>query len=518
MKKVLSKACAFVLLFFSGSLLADSQDAQEKETSTARITFIDKISIVADKNNQLLGASSIRYDAANERFLILSDDTGAYPNVFGEVGEARYYTFPLSDIWSVEKQGLADDFSSRQLSLEMHKFLSGKQTVADEPVITTSEFQNTYSRTSTATIPVNAPPELKLKDLEKGGVDIESITTFNDDELLIVSENGVWEWNTYSSLLKVDRESRVTGYYHFPDRFTDDQPWYRTAWHYPKQYDDIYGKGIKRNKGIESLDRIKGTNEYIAIVEAPLIQDAREWDRSKGVVPSRLLHFSMDEFTESENETGVVKLIGEYFYPFEPLPDELTRNALESYPRRSISDVEVINQQYALVLEKSYIRYNYIDKRRPKSVTDIYLVRLKSAFNFVGAEEDFPQIINRKKHKTLEKTLLMRSTAMEDQVPEFTRLNIEGVTLGPEFADGSGLLALINDNDAYNAKVTSSWSMPQSKLRELMFSKSSVVPAYFWAEGGLFSSPLFRDKEPTHLLFFRIPAVLLGEAAFSSVK
>ena len=97
----------------------------------------------------------------------------------------------------------------------------------------------------------------------------------------------------------------------------------------------------------------------------------------------------------------------------------------------------------------------------------------------------------------------MRSTEME-QLPEFTHLNIEGVTLGPEFADGSRLLVLVNDNDAYNAKVVSSWSAPLSKVREFLFSNNLVVPAYFWAEGGLFSSPLLRTKEATHMLFFKL--------------
>ena len=83
----------------------------------------------------------------------------------------------------------------------------------------------------------------------------------------------------------------------------------------------------------------------------------------------------------------------------------------------------------------------------------------------------FPMAIKSAKRTTLKKTLLMRSTDMEGQVPEFTRLNIEGLTLGPEFADGSKLLVLVNNNDAYNGKVNT--------------------------------------KEPTHLLFFKLPAALL---------
>ena len=436
------------------------------------------------------------------------------------MGAARYYTFPLSDIWSDEKQGLLDDLSSKQSALEMHRILPRKEApekepVEKEPVITKQEVYDADYGTSTPREVSVETSVLALKALDKGNVDIESVATFNDDELLIVSENGVWEWNAYPSLLRVGNDSRVKGYYRFPEHYTDDQPWYRSASHYPNQYQDVYGKGIKRNKGIESLDRIMETNEYIAIVEGPLIQDEREWDKAEGMVPSRLLHFSMDEFIESETETGVVELLGEYFYPFEPLPEELTRNALASYPKRSVSDVEVINQTYALVLEKNYIKYNYVDKRKSKSVIELYLVKLDSAYNFVDAEENYPSVIKQKKYKTLKKTLLMRSTDMEDQVPEFTRLNIEGIALGPEFADGSRLLALVNDNDAYNAKVNSSWSAPSSKLRALLFSKSSVVPPYFWAEGGLFSSPLFKDKEPTHLLFFTIPAALLDKEAFS---
>lgn len=478
MKKVLCRACVLVHMSFSSLLLADPvETSNEGEKSSDAITFIGKTSFEVRKANQLLGASSIRYDEAKKRFIILSDDTGAYANVFGVTGQPRFYSVKLADIWSENHQGLLDNLSEKSPKLLIHSII----------------------------------PNDKIKPIFSGSVDLESLTTLGDDDLLIVSENGVWEWNAYPSLLKINKIGRLTGFYRFPERYTDDQSWFRAATHYPKLYQDIHGKGIRRNKGIESLDRINGTNEYIAIVEGPLIQDVREWNKARGMVPARLLHFSMDEFLAPENKTGTVALLGEYFYPFDPLPGELSRNALEGYPKRSVSDVEVINKKYAIVLEKSYIKYRYIDKRKPKSVTELYLVKFDTSYNFAHSGEDYPQVIKHKKYKTLQKTLLMRSTEMEDQLPEFTRLNIEGVTLGPEFADGSRLLMLVNDNDAYNTKVASSWSAPLSKVREHLFSANSIVPAYFWAEGGLYDSPLFKIKEPTHMLFFKVPAAMLGK-------
>ena len=479
MKEVLFRIYFLVLMSLSGLIsanTAETMDLKDKSTETSEsISYIGKVSFPADKKSQLLGASSIRYDETNKRFIVLSDDTGAYPNVFGDTGQPRFYSIALSDLWSEEQQGLLENLPEQPPKLLIY----------------------------------NVIPNDSLKPVFGGGVDIESLATFGDNELLIASENGVWEWNAYPSLLRIDKSGRLKGFYHFPDQYMNDQSFLRTISHYPTFDKDIFGKGIKRNKGIESLDRIKGTNEYIAIVEAPLIQDEREWNKAKGMVPLRLLHFSMDEFLPKGRDTGTVSLLEEYFYPLNLLPSDVTRNAWEGYPKRSISDVEVINEKYAIVLEKSYIKYRYFDSRKPKSVTELYLVELGSSYNFVGADEDYPMVIKRKKYRTLRKKLLMRSTDMEDQVPEFARLNIEGVTLGPEFADGSRLLLLVNDNDAYNAKVRGSLPSPLNKVREFLFSKNLIVPSYFWAEGGAFSSPLFTEKEPTHLLFFKVPAMLL---------
>lgn len=470
-----------VLLSFSGLLSAlpvETTEVTDKSTdSSDAISYVGKVIFPVDKQKQLLGASSIRYDEAKKRFIILSDDTGAYPNIFGTTGQPRFYTINLAELWSEERQGLLDNLSELKPELLFHSIT----------------------------------PNEPLKSMLGGGVDIESLTTFGDDGLLVVSENGVWEWNAYPSLLRVGKSGRLTGFYHFPDRYTNDQSYFRAASHYPMLHKDIDGKGIKRNKGIESLDRINGTNEYIAIVEGPLIQDERKFKSGKkSLIPARLLHFSMDEFLAPEVRTGTVSLLGEYFYPIKVLPDELTNNALEGYPKRSISDVEVINKDYAVVLEKSYIMYRYIDNRKPKSVTELYLVELGSSYNFADSGEVFPMVIKHEKKRMLKKTLLMRSTDMEEQLPAFTRLNVEGVTLGPEFADGSRLLALVNDNDAYNAKIdSSSWF---SSIRKVLFKFNAIVPTSSWTEGGMFfSSPLFQTKEPTHLLFFKVPAALLGK-------
>ena len=473
MKDIACKVYFLVLSCLSGLLSADF--AEEAGEITDKIKFLGEIAFKPDHKKQLLGASSIRYDAKNKRFIILSDDTGAYTNVFGIRGQPRYYTFELSDIWSEGHQTFLNNLSDTPPRLSSHPIVSSN----------------------------------KLKDIYNGNVDLESITTFDQDELLVVSENGVWEWDAYPSLIKVSKLGRLKGYYRFPDHYTNDQSFIRAASHAGKMHEDIYAKGIKRNKGIESLDRIGDTNDYIAIMEAPLIQDERKWNY-QGITPVRLLHFSMDEFTGSNDETGTVSLKGEYFYPLEPLPEDLSRNALQFYPKRSISDVEVINEHYAVVLEKSYIKYRYIDKRKPKSYFELYLVQLESAYNFAYCGDIYPNEINDKKHgsnRVLKKTLLMRSTWMKDQAPEFDRLNVEGVTLGPEFSDGSRLLVLVNDNDAYHSKVPASWSEPLSQIKIHRF-----LPAFLFTVGNIYSAQLLLStKEPTHLMFFKIPAAMLGK-------
>ena len=431
------KPLFLVLSFFS--FIAHANELFNK------IEYLGKSTIEASKEKQVLGISSIRYDEERGKFFLVSDDTGTIPNRYGFEAPARYYTINLQEIWSLKNETLVDDFNTKKIAIR-------------EQVI---------------------KPDNSLAYINNGHVDLESIALFGEDELLVASEQDAtypvsWKfpffhipgWSVYSSLLRIDKGGRLTGYFTLPDYYTDDQSFSRFLRHYPRLDKDVYRKGMKRNKGIESLDRFKNTDSYLAIVEGPLIQDEQGWPARFGEPPSRLISFNMKDIKNSGEKSGEIKPDGEYFYPRSPLPKELLENIKDTYPRRGITDIEILNARYAMVIERNFLVYS--DGKNPRSVTELYLLQLHHGFDFKGSA-GYPLTTDPDKddNSTLKKKLLLRSTDLEGKDESFNRLNIEGLTLGPNFPDGSRLLIMVNDNDAN------------------------------------------KGSEPTYLMFFKVPKTLL---------
>ena len=448
MKRIPYTASLLFALLFSGLLQANPE-----KRNFIGISYLDKVSIVANKENLLFGASSIRYDEAKKRFIILCAGTDAYTEISGDAALSRYetfdipryYTFDLSDIWSEEQQALRENLSGKQLTLSRHYINPGDN----------------------------------LKSIFNGGVNLESVAPLGGDELLVVSDGGTGERGAYSSLLRVNEDGRVTGNYRFPDQYTNDESWIH--------YLTGGGKGIKPNGGIKSLDRISGTNEYIAVVEDPLVQDERNWDKDWGSVPARLLHFSMDEFVSSNNENGTLQLLGEYFYPS---PEYVT-------------DVAYLFKTSALAVEST--KGTLFGK--PVYYTDINFFSYGRAPNLSDIDEnDYPQAIGNARQRTAVKTGAVYFHELQNWIPGIEHMNIQGISMGPEFADGSRLMVLISKSDAYK--------LPEIMLRDLT-SKSSVVPAWLWKLVKQFITPTSREmltsweRPVTHILFFKIAPRLL---------
>ncbi len=202
----------------------------------------------------------------------------------------------------------------------------------------------------------------------------------DNGEMLISSEQDAsyspeFSWNSSNffvppgyfvapSLVRVNGNGELVGMYQFPDYYTDDRWKFDIPYIYDWASNDPDRKGIVRNKGFESLDRVPDSDTYLAITEAPLLQDSKDWNKDWGLPPSRMAHISMTQFL-SESK-GELILRGEYFYQQNPLPEELTNGAVANYPRRGITDMQVLDYETALVLERAYIRYKKVKSKDGK--------------------------------------------------------------------------------------------------------------------------------------------------------
>ena len=305
----------------------------------------------------------------------------------------------------------------------------------------------------------------------------KSVALLGKDDLLIASEQGAtypfdWnfpffhipEWFVIPSLIHVNGQGQLVGKYHFPDYYSNDSIWF-DFWKFKWHSDDPNRKGVKRNKGIESLDRFKGSYNYLAITEGPLLQDSKDWDKNEGAAPSRLIYFSVLGALNGRSSHIVPN--GEYFYQQWTLPESLTENAKPGYPRRGVTDLQIVDGDNALVLERNFIKYKDDSK---KSVTDVYRVKLWSSINFARSPTFPRKVAEASSGKVLQKELIFRSSDFEKAFPKISSLNMEGLTFGPDFEDGSKLLIMTNDNGASD-----------------------------------------RNPAPTYLLFFKVPVSLLTE-------
>ena len=156
------------------------------------------------------------------------------------------------------------------------------------------------------------------------------------------------------SLIHVDGQGQLVGKYQFPHYYANDSlkfDFLGVKWHSA----DPNRKGIKRNKGIESLDRFRGSNNYLAITEAALLQDSKSWNREDGPAPSRMIYFSID--LALAGETNEISTRGEYYYQQQPLPIYLTEKAKPGYPRRGVTDLQIVDDNNAVILERNFIKF-----------------------------------------------------------------------------------------------------------------------------------------------------------------
>ncbi|WP_257276469.1 esterase-like activity of phytase family protein [Endozoicomonas sp. SESOKO4] len=432
------------LFFFCAYALFPSEGVSASQNG---IRLLGSKKLDYSEDQPILGISSIRYDKAHHQFILLSDDTGAVPNYYNKNGQPRYYLVPEETL--INKNGL----------------VKNKGTFPEESVTRIRE--------------VIIEPNDSVFWTTHGHIDTEGFDFLGDNAFLVASEqsatflfNSVFPWirfpgwNIHSSLLKVGRDGTLLGAYYYPGEFSSVN--WRFHWKTPHWVPGIYDsefslqiqspsdKGVKRNRGFETVIHLPGTSDYLAITEQGVLQDEKDWDYHKGPVPSRVLRFSMVE--TANHLLATVEPDIQYHYQPTSVPVDLYDPQTDVIVQ-SISDAQAINDHQLLVIEK-----NHVKKANRKTVnysySEVYLVDLNNpvppsrAVDGSGSEEDSDKLTEATKTSLpmLDKQRLLSTRDFEKTFPDFKRINIEGITLGPDGSDGTKLLVLVSDNGANSPK------------------------------------------------------------------
>jgi len=238
----------------------------------------------------------------------------------------------------------------------------------------------------------------------KGKIDTEGLVKSPRNSFFISSE-GIRKREIDPFVKEFDLDGNELGSLRIPDRFLPLSP----------------QQGIRENLGFEALaiaaPSIAADDPFRVFVapESSLIQD--QVKVSGASEPIRLLHYVV-------NPIGDPVLIAEHLYPLEPAPKATIVNGL-------VELIALPQEGYLLSLERSFglggvgIKLFQISL---SNATDTY--RIESLAS------------NPETVAPIRKTLLLDLRTLGIGLD-----NIEGMTLGPKFADGSQSLVLISDNN-----------------------------------------------------------------------
>lgn len=254
-----------------------------------------------------------------------------------------------------------------------------------------------FTKVTTLTDPMEQP-------FRKGKTDTESLAKSPRNSFFISSE-GIRKRQIDPFVKEFDFDGHEIASLRIPDRFLPLTP----------------EQGVRDNLGFEALaiaaPSIAADDPFRIFVapESSLIQD--QVKASGASEPIRLLHYVV-------NPIGAPALIAEHLYPLEPAPRGNIVNGL-------VELVALPKEGYLLSLERSFglggigIKLFQISL---SNATDTY--RIESLAS--NPETVVP----------IRKTLLLDLRTLGIGLD-----NIEGMTLGPKFADGSQSLVLISDNN-----------------------------------------------------------------------
>ena len=461
-------------------LQANESASQESYTSHTPIptmkkyipsnpVYLGKRDIDYSQEHPILGISSIRYDESGSgSYWLQSDDTGYSRNLFGQRGISRLYQVPEQHIWN-------------------------KADERPYSALNTKPFIQYYRNTIK---PVILEPTPSIANSHCGQIDTESFDFMDNGDLFIASEqNPGWGfcWSEALPTLVIPPLSLTASYFYYVQSYflkATKNGTINGIYYLPQE---LINEGIKVNKGIESVARFPGSDNYVAIFEGPLQKDSDAWEaqiervtckdttdeasrkacidlaKASTSAPRRVLFFSMSEL--KDQVSGEIEPVQFDYIPNEvSLTDSELAGIKPGFPKKRITDAHAVNDSQFLVLETTYVELKPILTKGSKEYED--------AHRYLTAKE-LSEMTSSKYYSYAQVFLLERPKAVIDSasgikghVPPEHRLekrqvlntqlfshkdslntqNFEGITLGPTLKDGSRVLVLVNDNDALSAK------------------------------------------------------------------
>jgi len=186
-------------------------------------------------------------------------------------------------------------------------------------------------------------------------------------------------------------------------------------------------KGLRENGGFESLTFENDTIIWYAN-ELPLKED--------GEVPG---------FTKAKNPVRLVRqdikndqVLGQYAYNIDPLREKA--NPKDAFYINSVPEILFIEENKLWIMERSYITGvgNFVR---------VFEVK-------IGKATDVKEInsLSEAKYSPVSKKLILDFSDFDDKLD-----NIEGLTFGPDFQDGSKSLLFISDDNFNESQETQLW-------------------------------------------------------------
>ncbi|WP_252176860.1 esterase-like activity of phytase family protein [Endozoicomonas sp. 4G] len=237
-------------------------------------------------------------------------------------------------------------------------------------------------------------------------------------------------------------------------------------------------RGIQEGLGIKSLDRVPGSHLFVAATAGALVQDAREWTIKGANPPARVVTFTTEQLhkkgepmpiqypnSDQLPARGEVSILSEKLYNFSLLVvNPVVRKQLKGDPIRTVSDIAVLNDKYALFLEKTELPFQ--TSRKTAFVTRVYLVALHSGKNFKDSgaftDDELNKIFMETPKDFMSKTLLFDSSHKDslDLMPDNPDFDIhetgfEAIALGPNTSNGDRTFMLVSyDNGESESQKT----------------------------------------------------------------
>lgn len=246
---------------------------------------------------------------------------------------------------------------------------------------------------------------LKCYDINR--FDPESIRFLPDNTGYLISTEGYIKTDENAQIIEVDMQGQCVKYYDLPQYFDVNLP----------------NKPI-HNGVFEGLTIDDNDNGFWVINELPLEEDGKKPKLYNTQSLLRMTHYQFEN-TKPDYQLAydLERLIKIPFLPF---------------GLNGATEILQLDKKHIIVLERSYSAGHGSKGNRVK----LFLVDISEAENILDQQN-----IKKYKGQSLPKTLLFDSKHIKKQLAKSFIDNIEGLTFGPDLANGNKSLILMSDNN-----------------------------------------------------------------------